>query len=256
MPRRSWFSRLFHRDAAAKAATTRRHHRLPLRLEALEDRCLPSTYHVTNNLDDGSVGSLRWAVNQVNAAPDTLQGDIIQFAGSLTGGQTITLGSTLTINGASTSLTITDQGGAPVTIDGNKAVQVINSSRDLVLDSLTITNGAAGNGAGVLETGNIAALNCTFTGNVATGSGNSGPKSVSTALGGAIDGAAAVTLIDCVFSDNSAASGTAMGGAVYGAAVSAINCTLSGNSVSGGGYYFWGDLVYNRPFRKLSILEL
>jgi hypothetical protein len=29
----------------------------------LEDRIVPSTFTVTNTLDDGSVGSLRWAIN-------------------------------------------------------------------------------------------------------------------------------------------------------------------------------------------------
>ena len=36
--------------------------RRPL-LEVLEDRTVPSTFTVTNTLDDGSVGSLRWAIN-------------------------------------------------------------------------------------------------------------------------------------------------------------------------------------------------
>lgn len=39
----------------------------PLWLEILEDRWSPSTYVVTNLLDDGSNGSLRWAVAQANA---------------------------------------------------------------------------------------------------------------------------------------------------------------------------------------------
>ena len=37
------------------------------RLEWMEDRTLLSAITVTNTLDDGSVGSLRWAVEQANA---------------------------------------------------------------------------------------------------------------------------------------------------------------------------------------------
>jgi hypothetical protein len=40
-------------------------------LERLEDRLAPSVFVVTNTLDDGSAGSLRWAINQVNADPGT-----------------------------------------------------------------------------------------------------------------------------------------------------------------------------------------
>src|SRR5262245_13588788 len=35
-----------------------------LRLEPLEDRITPTTFTVTSTLDDGSVGSLRWAISQ------------------------------------------------------------------------------------------------------------------------------------------------------------------------------------------------
>lgn len=46
--------------------------RLPsqLRCEQLEDRSVPATFTVTNTLDDGSPGSLRWAIGQVNADTD------------------------------------------------------------------------------------------------------------------------------------------------------------------------------------------
>jgi hypothetical protein len=48
------------------------------RMERLEERVLLSTFTVTNLLDDGSTGSLRWAINEVNA--DTSRGtDTIDF---------------------------------------------------------------------------------------------------------------------------------------------------------------------------------
>ncbi len=44
------------------------------RLEWLEERMVLSTLTVTNTLDDGSTGSLRWAVTQANtsAGDDTI----------------------------------------------------------------------------------------------------------------------------------------------------------------------------------------
>jgi hypothetical protein len=60
--------------------------RRPLRyrpcLEALEDRTVPSTFTVTNTSDDpNQVGSLRWAINQVNtdSTDSAAQPDIINF---------------------------------------------------------------------------------------------------------------------------------------------------------------------------------
>ena len=47
-----------------------------LSLESLESREVPSAYVVTNILDDGSTGSLRWAVSAANANPGA---DVITF---------------------------------------------------------------------------------------------------------------------------------------------------------------------------------
>ena len=204
------------------------------RFELLEDRWLLSVYQVTNNNDDGSVGSLPWAVNEVNANPDVLQGDVIALAPTLIGGQTITLGSTLSINAASTSLTISDQGAPPVTLNGNNAVQIINSSRDLVLDSLTIANGAANSGAGIYGTENVAADHCIFTGDIATGTN-------ATAFGGAID-AAGVTANNCTFSNDFISGGAGDGGAIHAAAVLTANCVFSNDS-SGGGFDNTGGAI-------------
>src|SRR5262249_57790631 len=75
------------RKQARSAARTIRSTRL--HLEPLEDRLTPSTFTELNTLDDGSVGSLRWAVEQANAAAgaDTIDFDTAVFATP----QTITL---------------------------------------------------------------------------------------------------------------------------------------------------------------------
>src|SRR5947208_2274559 len=45
------------------------------RLELLEDRTVPAQFLVTSSLDDGSDGTLRWAINQANltAAADNIE---------------------------------------------------------------------------------------------------------------------------------------------------------------------------------------
>ena len=55
--------------------------RRPL-LEALEDRTAPAVFLVTKTLDDGSSGSLRWAINQVNADTDPLSTIAFDIASS------------------------------------------------------------------------------------------------------------------------------------------------------------------------------
>jgi parallel beta-helix repeat protein len=54
---------------------------------------VPSTFAVTNTLDDGSTGSLRWAINQANADTDPLAHVCFNIPGG--GMQTISLASTL-----------------------------------------------------------------------------------------------------------------------------------------------------------------
>src|SRR6516162_1208819 len=66
-------------------AGSRKPPRFRPQLEVLEDRWMPSTLTVTNNLDNGSVGSLRYEIGQAK------KGDTIVFAPSLNG-QTILLG--------------------------------------------------------------------------------------------------------------------------------------------------------------------
>jgi hypothetical protein len=81
-------------------------------VEPLEDRTVPTTFVVTNTLGDGSVGSLAWAINQVNAdttdtaaQPDTINFNITAASDAVAGGTGYV---------ASTGVaTITPQGGLP-----------------------------------------------------------------------------------------------------------------------------------------------
>src|SRR5262245_61305460 len=62
--------------------------RSSLCLEFLEERAVPATFMVTNNSDSVTdTGSLRFAINHLSAG----QSNTINFAPSLSGGNTITL---------------------------------------------------------------------------------------------------------------------------------------------------------------------
>ena len=86
----------------------------------MEDRTVPSTFTVTNLLDDGSAGSLRWAVGQANMAGGAIDFDPAVFATP----QTITLtGTQLELTDTTGTETITGP-KAGVTVSGNNASRV------------------------------------------------------------------------------------------------------------------------------------
>src|SRR5262245_48998374 len=125
------------------------------RLEALEDRYVPSALTVTTLSDTGVVsgdGSLRGEIMAANGI-----GDTIQFAPTLKGG-TIKLNSMLDIN-------------KPLTIDGaNNGITVSGGNQHVVftiepgfavgINGLTITGGfTVGAGAGINNGGSLTLTN-------------------------------------------------------------------------------------------------
>src|SRR5262245_26907670 len=131
------------------------------RVEALEDRTVPSTFTVKNLNNDGP-DSLRAAVVAANANPGA---DTIKFAGGLKG--TILLGSELNITG---DLTIDGPGGQKVTVSGNGASRVFDVSVagiNVAIDNLTVTNGRADTGGGVWNAGNLTLFRCVLSSNQA-----------------------------------------------------------------------------------------
>jgi len=176
-----------------------------------------ATCIVTNNLDDGSAGTLR---NCVNGAAS---GSTVTFDPSLNG-QTITLNAPITINA---NLTIQGPGANLLTIDGNNSTQLFINNSSIVLSGLTLAHGNAGtgyfNGGGAIRnygTANIA--NCAFNGNFVPVSNGGG--------GGAIYNGGTFTITGSTFYGNT--SVYMGGGAIYNFGYMAIIDSTFGNATS------------------------
>ena len=188
---------------------------------------------VNTTADIGSSGvcALRDAITatitnaQVNGCPAGAGADTIIF--NVSG--TIQLSSTLVISGPE-ALTI-DGTGQKITLSGNNAVRAISAGGlALNLKYLTVANGIADYGGGLLTAGSsVTVINSTFIGNTA-------------GCGGAIASYGdSVTIINSTFSaniagDDGCGSASGSGGGLYGytTSVSIINSTFSGN----GGRHF------------------
>jgi hypothetical protein len=235
---RSWSRRLFAGPA------TRPLRKAPARclprLEALEDRLAPAAYHVTSLSDDGSAGTLRWAITQANANPGA---DTIDFQVS----------GTISLNGtplpAFTDAAMTTVTGA-VTLDAHGASRIlqVSAGASAGLNRLTLAHGSAGDGGAIANSGTLALTGCTLSGNSANSFGgglfNAGSASLSnctlsgnvaTDNGGGITNTATLTLSACTLTDNSA--NDSGGGISNGGTLSLTACTLTSNSASnqGGG---------------------
>ncbi len=231
----SWLG--FRRPGLPPAAAQQHRGRRQTRLhvEALEDRCLPSTLTVLN-LNDSGVGSLRQAVLDANAATGA---DVINFAQGLKGQIILTSGA-LTITD---DLAIAGPGASKLAISGNKASRVFNISgatTDVAIDDLTIADGLATGstalGGGILNRGGLLSIaQVTFSNNQATGDGD--PAAI--AGGGAIANVfgARLTITGSTFTGNQSASPTrSAGGAILNDAGSTITIeesTFTGNITSG-----------------------
>ena len=176
-----------------------------------------STLTVTNAADSGA-GTLR---DRVSSA---VSGDVIVFTNMLAG-QTILLTSgeillnkNLTIDGSALS--------NGIAIDGNNAGRIFNvaSGTTNVLSALTITNGHAGFGGGVINQGALTLNRCTVVRNSALEGG-----------GGIDSESGTLTLKQCTLTGNSV-FGSGAGIFNFTGVLRVIQCTLTENVGTGDGY--------------------
>jgi hypothetical protein len=205
-------------------------------LEGLEGRLALSTaaahFNVTSALDNGAVGTLRWAVGQANA--DTMSGvsATVSFASSLRGSTIKLTRGDIEFTPARGLCALTVDGGSAVTVSGNNGTQVfvVDSRANVQLSNLTITNGFAYKGGAAQNWGNLGLENCTLSNNGAS-------------YGGAIYNGAGGTLnlFDSTLSGNTASQ---EGGGIYNAGtVMANNDALMNNTANyGAGISSYGNL--------------
>src|SRR5262245_60397152 len=231
--------------------------RIVPRLEALEDRTVPSTLTVTNNLDTGAAGdgSLR---GEIAAAQS---GDVLNFAGSLLG-QTIRL-----TNGElaiTRSLDIEGPGAQQLTVSGCGASRVfdISGGVTVTIAGLTITDGLAngsspvlaGTGGGILNFGRLTLANVVLSNNQAVGDAGTSPTGrVGAALGGGVAnlGSGSLTISNSAFTANQALgadhssgafAGNALGGAIVSSATASVSDSQFTHNVSRAGSFCTGSL--------------
>lgn len=166
------------------------------------------------NTNDSGASSLRQTLADAN------DGDTINFDSAVTGTITLTSGELL----VNKSVMISGPGANVVAVNGNAASRGfhIASGKTVSISGLTITNGFAGFGGGILnDHATLTVSNCTLSAN-STGIG----------FGGGIYNASAVlTVNNSTLSGNLAGS---QGGGIYNdhAMLTINNSTLSGNSTS------------------------
>lgn len=211
------------------------------RLEALEDRWVPTTLKVTSFSDNPMVkGSLRYEIAHASSSGK----DTIVFDPSLRGA-TINLYSQLNVN---SGVTIKGPGAGLLTLTTNynfgdpwgqsRRVFYVNASRPVVISGLTITdNGVNDAGAGILNYSTLTVSDCSITDSEA-------------GYGGAIANYGTMIVSGCTLSDDDAG----YGGGIYNAGTltvtgSVLSVDRQWNFGSGSGIYNVGTMtVSNSTF--------
>jgi VCBS repeat-containing protein len=204
-------------------------------LSLLEERCLLSATFTVTSTDDSAPanfptpGTLRWAVEQANAAPG---GAAINFNLTTPAAITLAQGNLELLNLTGGTVIIDGPGAGNLTISGgghsNVFVVDLNQSPTgaltTIISGVTIAGGSvSGSGGGVFNRGTMALTDCTLSGNTAT------------VNGGALDNYGQATLINCIIANNYAGTATSAGrgGAIDNESLGTVTltgCTLSSNT--------------------------
>jgi hypothetical protein len=189
----------------------------------LEGRELLSVVTVSSPADNGSAGTLRWAVSQANASH---QAETIVFSSFFNTPQTIVLTRGPLVIDDPAGVTITGPGENLLTISGNYAFRVfcVAPGSELSLSGLTITGGnAPGNGGGIQNNGGALALDdIVIRGNSAR-------------VGGGLYNNGSATLTDVTIRGNHARKG---GGVFNNGSVTLTNVVTRNNTAGGGSGVF------------------
>jgi hypothetical protein len=228
---RSWLSRWRWGKPHAKPR------RVPLRLEALEDRRVPAVFNPLPSAPDGAPGSLRADIIAANSNGQdntiilqqghyllTLPNTAGQENAAATGDLDLTaVGHTITIQGAGTDVTVVDAGGI------DRVFQVSGNSVSVVFRNLTITGGRAmddgtagapsdtveSEGGGILNNGGTVTLDHVFLENNQAVGRTEGPGGFGLpACGGGISSNGTLFVQDCTIANNQAIGGPGAFGVV------------------------------------------
>jgi hypothetical protein len=241
-----WFTSARRRQVSKNHAPSRsKRGTFVPRLEALEDRSLPSTTWTVLNTNDSGPGSLRAAIG------DAQNGDTINFAGSLAG-QKIMLTSTSGPLNITSNVTIDASGVGGVAVSGEGVTQVFkivgnaltNSGPTVAMQDIDITNGKtaqAGGGILVQYGGNLTLTNCTVEHCESTQSGGGGIDSSDNAV---------LALTGCTIRDNIAPAGGGLDNDVRSTA-NATDTVFSDNTVNEPS--LWGGGILNNHASQLTL---
>jgi len=205
---------------------------------------LLASFLVSNTLDDGSAGSLRWAVDQANGSAGA---DEITFALSL-----FSASQTIPLDPARGQIAFTDtskttlRGPAAelLQVHGNRATRVFYVEIGALVDisGLTVTGGqvASPGGAGILNAGTLTVDRCWIVNNRLES-----PNATGSGAGIANQPGATTNVVDSTISGNYS-NGAFGGGLANRGSMTVTRSTVSGNTQSrspGGGLFNSGSLT-------------
>jgi predicted outer membrane repeat protein len=209
-------------------------------LLCLSPAALASTWYVNgqNGSDSNDCKTTLTACQTITRAISmAASGDAIQIAAAIYT-ENVNIPFNLRLTGAAPATTIIDGGYY------THAVSILNTALNVTLSKLTIRNGSAAGGGGIINWGTLTISNSTISGNFASSSYS--------ATGGGIYNSGTLTINNSTLSKNSGSTNFVYGGGIYNSGTLAINnSTLYGNSAAdfnGGG----GGGIYNQGTAKIS----